>query len=127
MGATAAQTEEQAIRDRVRTMGEAVTAKDADRAAGFYAEDGVFLWPGAPLTEGRAAIREAWDAFMQMPGFDLTFWPVRVAMAQAADMALEVGAFRLMGQDGKYIITWRKIDGEWLIAADAPSMNAAAS
>ncbi len=127
MGATAAQAEEQAIRDRVRTMVEAVTAKDPDRTARFYAEDGLFLWPGAPLAEGRPAIREAWGTFMQMPGFDLTFWPVRITMAQSGDMALELGAFRLMGQEGKYIITWKKIDGEWLIMADAPSMNTEAA
>ena len=40
-------------------------------------------------------------------------------------MALEVGAFRLMGQDGKYVVTWKKTAGEWLIAADAPSVNTA--
>jgi uncharacterized protein (TIGR02246 family) len=124
MGATASQTEGQAIRDRVRAMVEAVAAKDSDRIARFYAEDGVFLWPGTPLTEGRAAIREAWANFMQTPGFELTFWPVRIETAQAGDMALEVGAFRLMGQEGKYIITWKKIEGEWMIVADAPSMNA---
>ena len=112
---------------RVRAMVEAVTAKDPDRTAQFYAEESVFLWPGTPLTEGRAAIREAWATFMQLPGFELTFWPVRIELAQAGDMALEVGAFRLMGQEGKYIITWKKDGGEWMIVADAPSMNAQGS
>lgn len=125
MGATAAQAEEQAIRDRVQAMVEAVAAKDPDRTAGFYAEDAVFLWPGTPLTKGRAAIREAWGTLMQTPGFELTFWPVRIETARAGDMALEVGAFRFMGQEGKYIIAWKKLDGTWMIMADAPSMNAA--
>ena len=124
MESTQTQSDEQIIRSRARDMAQAVAARDADRTAAFYTEDGVFLWPGTPLTEGRSAIRGAWDAFMQMPGFDLDFWPVRVTVAQAGDMALEVGAFRLMGQEGKYIVTWKKTAGEWLIAADAPSVNA---
>ena len=124
MEATASQAEEQAIRDRVRAMVQAVAAHDPDHTAQFYAEDSVFLWPGTPLTEGRAAIREAWANFMQTPGFELTFWPVRIEMAKAGDMALEVGAFRLMEQEGKYVIAWKKVEGEWMIMADAPSLNA---
>jgi len=124
MGATTTQKDEQIIRNRARAMAEAVAAKDPDRTAAFYAEDAVFLWPGTPLADGRQAIRAAWDGFMNLPGFDLDFWPVRVAVAEAGDMALEVGAFRLMGQDGKYIVTWKKNGDEWMIAADAPSVNA---
>ena len=123
MGATTTQKDEQTIRDRARAMAEAVAAKDPERTADFYTEDGVFLWPGTPLAEGRTAIRAAWDGFMKIPGFDLDFWPVRVAVAEGGDMALEVGAFRLMGQEGKYIVTWTKSGDEWMIAADAPSVN----
>jgi uncharacterized protein (TIGR02246 family) len=127
MGTTASQAEEQAIRERVRAMVEAVGAKNPDHTAQFYAEDGVLLWPGTPLTEGRPAIREAWANFMQMPGFELTFWPVRIELAEAGDMAVEVGAFRLMGQEGKSIVTWKKVGGEWQIMAAAPNMNAQGS
>ena len=124
MAATSPQRDQQTIRDRARAMAEAVAAKDPDRTADFYAEDSVFLWPGTPMAEGRAAIRGAYDAFMKLPGFDLDFWPVRVTVADAGDMALEVGAFRLMGQEGKYIVAWKKSGDQWLIAADAPSVNA---
>jgi uncharacterized protein (TIGR02246 family) len=122
------QAEERRIRERVREWLAAVQKKDAKAVAEFYASDGSLLAPNAPAAEGREAITQAWRGMMGLPGFSLTFETRRVDVAEAGDMACELGSYSLAfdnpkGGDairdhGKYVVVWRKKDGRWEVKAD---------
>ena len=118
--------EEQAIRDLDREWVAAVAARDTVAIANLYAEDGYFMPPNAPRVDGRGAIRGAWAEMFQMPNVSLTFAPTDIVIAEAGDMAYDIGTynFGMDGPDGriedngKYVVVWQKVNGEWKIMAD---------
>ena len=65
-------------------------------------------------------------SMMRTPGFDLTFVPEQIIVSSSGDMALDRGTYRLtiapggkaQVDTGKYVVVWRKIGGEWKVAAD---------
>jgi len=118
--------DEQAIRGQVDHWLQLVKAKDAAGIAALYAEDGAVMPPNGPIGKGRAAIQQTWASMMKTPGFDLTFVPEQIIVSSSGDMALDRGTYKLavaphgtaQADTGKYVVVWRKIDGEWKAAAD---------
>ena len=118
--------DEEAIRSHVARWLELIEAKDAAAIAQMYAEDGAFMPANAPIGIGRTAIEQNWAAMMNTPGFELTFAPEQIVVSSSGDMALDRGTYRLVvapdGTEhvdtGKYVVVWRKVDGEWKAAAD---------
>jgi uncharacterized protein (TIGR02246 family) len=118
--------DEQAIRGQVDRWLQLVKAKDAAGIAELYAEDGAVMPPNAPISKGRAAIRQTWASLMNTPGFNLTFKPEQIVLSSSGDMALDRGIYQLMiapsgkaqNDTGKYVVVWRKIGNEWKAAAD---------
>jgi ketosteroid isomerase-like protein len=64
---------------------------------------------------------------MARPGFALHFAPTRVEVAGSKDLAFDVGTFALnLDNDkaasitipGKYVVVWKKQDGQWQVEAD---------
>lgn len=118
--------DEGAIREQVSRWLQLVAAKDAAGIAQLYTEDGAVMPPNAPIGKGHAAIQKAWASMMGTPGFDLTFAPEEIVLSSSGDMALDRGTYRLaiapsgkpQTDTGKYVVVWRKVDGEWKAAAD---------
>lgn len=119
--------EEQAIRDLDAEWVAAVAAADWAKCASFYAPDGYFLPANAEPLVGPEAIEQGWAT---MEGFDLTFEPVRIVIAQAGDMAWDYGTYHLsaegMEDNGKYVVVWQQLDGEWKAVADIFNSSVAA-
>jgi uncharacterized protein (TIGR02246 family) len=118
--------DDEAIRGQVARWLQLVQSKDAAGIAQLYAEDGAVMPPNGPIGKGRAAIQQTWASMMSTPGFSLTFAPEQIVISASGDMALDRGTYRLtiapsgnaQTDTGKYVVVWRKIDGEWKAAAD---------
>ena len=103
-----------------------VASGDAAATANFYAEDGQIMPTGTPAAQGRAAIASVWQSFMDLPDFSIHFEPTRIVVAESADVAWEIGFYDLsftgesgpVSDHGKYVVTWTKVDGRWLVGAD---------
>lgn len=123
---TTSAADEEAIRGQVARWLELIKSKDAAAIAQMYAQDGAFMPPNAPIGVGRSAIEQNWAAMLGTPGFELTFAPEQIVVSASGDMALDRGTYRLtvapegtkQVDTGKYVVVWRKIDGEWKAAAD---------
>ena len=109
--------DEQAIRANIGRWLELVRAKDAAAIAQLYAEDGAVMPPNMPMAQGRDAVQRTWQSMLQAPG-DLTFQTEQMVFSSSGDMALDRGTYRFGEDIGKYVVVWRKIDGEWKAAAD---------
>ena len=88
-----------------------------------------------PLLRARAAIGNLYHEFFTTMGVkELVGTPSRVEMARSADLAYETGVNRIVVRTpngdmldmGKYLIVWKKINGQWYVAALSFTSDAAA-
>ena len=93
----------------------AVTAK--------YTEDAYVLPDHMAMVHGRAAIEALWKKEVQEVG-DLALKVIDV-QPLGANAAREIGTYTLKVKgsppkdgSGKYVVVWRKVGGQWLIATD---------
>lgn len=120
------QAEAGKIRELSRQWVDAIKAGDVDTIAGMYTEDGLVMPSGAPQAQGPEAVGAVWAGMMELPEFSLTFEPSTIEIAEAGDMAYDVGTYQLSFQGeggpvqdvGKYVVVWVKQDDEWKAAAD---------
>ena len=127
--------EEQRIRELDRAWVAAVAKKDAAAVAELYAEDGRLMPPNAEAAVGRRAVEETWGQLFKLPGFSLTFEPHHIEVAEAGDMAYDVGTYSLsltpgggagrVQDRGKYLVVWQKVGGDWKVKADMFNSNSA--
>ena len=134
---TTARADMSADEQTIRALGQkwlaAVRAKDAVASAGFYASDGVMLNADAPIAQGSAAITAAWQRLLSMKNVSLTFASTQLTVSNSGDMAYDVGTYELsfdgdkgtMKDLGKYVTVWRKVGGEWKVAADIGNSDGA--
>src|SRR5690348_12265143 len=112
------------IRDVIARWLDAVGRKDAAAIAQFYAPDGRFLVPNAPVAEGRGPIATMWSNMLSLPSVVLKFPPTVIEAAASGELAYEVGTYTLhfekggrrVEDRGKYVVVWKRIDGAWKVA-----------
>jgi uncharacterized protein (TIGR02246 family) len=116
-----------AIADFNQKFAAAVAARDTDTVANSYADDAHLLPAGSPRSDGREAIRAAWVQFLGTPGLSLKFTSSDVMVAEAGDVAIDVGAYEMSmsgpkGQPiqdvGKYVTVLKKVGDQWKIVVD---------
>ena len=124
--------EEQRIRELDRAWVAAIAKKDAAAVGKLYADDGRLMPPNAPMVVGREAVAETWGQLFKLPGFSLTFEPQHIEVSEAGDMAYDVGTYSLsltpegaarVQDQGKYVVVWQKVNGEWKVKADIFNSN----
>jgi uncharacterized protein (TIGR02246 family) len=112
------------LEDRQAEFTSALEALDAPRFSALFAEDGVVHVAGFEAVEGREAVAAFYRrVFGFMDGSQVLPGPVRVS--QSGDMAYATGATanQFRGPDGpvtyegKYLVVWRQVDGDWRIGA----------
>jgi len=104
-------------------------AKDADKSAGYYAEDATLLIPNQPVITGRDAARQMFKEYAADPNFSLHFQAVKVDVAKSGDLGYTQGTYTMTMTDpatkkpvndkGKYLTIYRKqADGSWKAVED---------
>ena len=127
--------ETEAVRAQSEGIVGAEAALDVEGSLAFYAEDAIVQPAGAPQIRGREAIAGMYRRFFE--GSQLKEFSAKgshITVSQSGDLAYEYGVNRtvLAGPEGdlvdvgKYLLVWKKIDGEWLIVVLTFSSNASA-
>jgi uncharacterized protein (TIGR02246 family) len=119
-GSTDTAADEQAIRATLDSWNQALSSANDSLLASYYAEDASMMPPGMPKVSGRANIRAFWASL----------WPMKATLAMspstfaiAGDLAVEEGTWiwsvpvngGIQQDHGKYLHTWRRVDGTWVI------------
>jgi uncharacterized protein (TIGR02246 family) len=98
-------------------------AGDAEALTALYAEDAVLMAPGAEPAKGTEAIMEYFQAAIEAAaGAQQMITPLEVM--DAGDWAVEVGRYVTDAASGshldhgRYVATWKNVDGKWLIHRD---------
>lgn len=109
----------------------ALNAGDAEALAGLFTDDAVVLPPDMPRLEGRDAIRDLWQGFIDVGvQGELTVDEVEVL----GDTAIKVGSYTVTipGEDGaettetgKFLEVLKQEEGAWRIHRDIWNADAA--
>jgi uncharacterized protein (TIGR02246 family) len=119
-------SDEQAIRTLDTAWSQAAQARDLEKTVSYYADDASMLPPNMAIASGKDAIRAVWSKLLSMPG-SVTFAPSKIVVAKSRDLAYEIGAFQIAGNDaqgkpavstGKFVVAWQKRSGQWKVVAD---------
>ncbi len=120
--------EGEALMQISRDWSDLVATGDLDAILSGWADDAVMMPPGLPALEGKTAIREYVEAGMQVPGFQISWEPLAVHVAQSGDMAYMIERNVTVANDslgnpvatyGKVVTVWRKdAEGAWKNVVD---------
>lgn len=141
--ATAHLADQKAILDLDARWGDAATKHDLDAVVAFYAPDATLVWPDMKAVHGTAAIRKAWKHMIAVtPGLGLKFVAEKITVSKEGDLAADFGKVILTmdgtaGSDGKaaakvsetakYLVTWQKVRGRWMVIYDSWNTNSTSS
>jgi uncharacterized protein (TIGR02246 family) len=132
--------EEAEVRATDTRWQEAVKARDAERAAAFWADDATIYPPNAPAIIGKDAIHAYVAGAFASPDFSITWTTDKVEVAKAGDMAYSSGSDQITyrGEGNKLVsekthgvVVWKKqANGLWraeidIWNADVPPASAA--
>jgi ketosteroid isomerase-like protein len=114
-------------RDREWAAG-AAEGRDVEEILSFWTDDAKVYPPGAPVVEGKPAIREFVTGSLSIPGFRISWEPEEVVVAPSGDMGYTTGRNQLTMPDasgnlktetGRYVTVWRREpDGTWRCVID---------
>jgi uncharacterized protein (TIGR02246 family) len=120
--------DEAAIRALSQRFNDAVRAKDADKAASFYADDAFAFGGGEPTTTTREAARAGMLGSFSDTGWTIDWKTDAVVVARSGDLAYERGHYTLKFEEkdgksatktGNYLLVWKKPPGgDWKVAVD---------
>lgn len=119
------------IRAHLARFNELIRAGDDSALAEFYGPEGALLPPNEPKVTGRENIRRYW-AGLEEAGANLEISVGSLIFSDMADIAIEEGTWTVdipgppLGphkDDGKYVVVWRRYDGEWKVAQDIWNSN----
>lgn len=103
-----------------------INAKDAGKATAPYANDGAIMPPGAPEMSGHDAIRGYWQAAIDGGLSDVVASPSAADVSGEFAVTMGTLAASMGGQEltGKYILYFRKSDGNWKVQRDIWNFDA---
>ncbi len=119
------------IAQRYEALCAAIAAGDASEVVKFYSEDVYVMPPNLEPFSGRDAIRPIFQGMMDGGGRDMRLQTVEVF--EQGEEITEIGTFQLyltdgtMADSGKFIVVWKRIDGEIYIHRDIMNSNLPAS
>jgi ketosteroid isomerase-like protein len=125
--------EMEALRVRSEGVVAAEAAFNVQEALAFWAEDAISQGAGAPQIQGKDAIGELYRQYFESGMLkEFSGTTSHLEVSAAGDLAYEYGVnrFVLAGPEGdlldmgKYLVVWKKIEGEWFIAALAFTSDA---
>ena len=104
-----------------RAVEDAVRKRDTERLATLYTADAIVMPPDAPFVKGRDNIKQFWGSAIEQLGLKDVRLNI-VDLEIAGDTAHEVGEAVLTlesgGTTGKYVVVWKKVDGQWRLHRD---------
>lgn len=126
--------------EAVQAASKAVTAKeeaqDIPGSVAFYTDDGIVQMNGLPMVKGKKAIAGLYHQLFTGDNSIKSFTGgfTHIEVSKSGDMAYETGINRILLKTpkgdmldmGKYLLVWKKVNGNWLVAAICATSDAPA-
>ena len=105
------------------------TTKDLDKFMTYFASDATSYAPGAPAVTGTDGIRKMMGQIVGAPGVSLSWTASKAVVGKGGDIGYTTGTYEESSatgsEKGKYVTTWKKVDGAWKVADDIFNADAA--
>jgi ketosteroid isomerase-like protein len=105
------------------------TTKDLDKFMTYFASDATSYAPGAPAVTGTDGIRKLMGAIVGAPGVSLSWTASKAVVGAGGDIGYTAGTYEESSaagsEKGKYVTTWKKVDGAWKVTDDIFNSDAA--
>lgn len=114
------------IVENIKSFSKYYTSGDYDALANAYCKEATILPPGSDIIKGREAIKKRWilPSGVSVPYHKITPIEIKIIDNYAYDIGYYEG--KTIRKDksevswkGKYLIVWKKEDGDWKIYSDA--------
>ena len=102
----------------------AAKAGDVKKIVTFWSDDAIDYFPNSPAAIGKEAILKLVQKNRSIPGFTLSWEPMKAEAAASADLGYTSGVFRVsmrdaegntMEKSGNYVCIWKKQqNGPWI-------------
>jgi ketosteroid isomerase-like protein len=105
--------------------------RDAAGLAALYTRDGQIMPPNSAVAKGASKLKALFKSFWDVG--DIVIKLDTVEVEGAGDLAYEVGKYALSNKArkvtdrGKYIVVWKKVNGQWKLHRDIFNSNLPAS
>jgi uncharacterized protein (TIGR02246 family) len=106
----------------------AYQAKDIEKSAAFFGEQGSMLVPNTPILTGREAIAKFIARSFATKDYKIAWRPNKADVARSGELGYTSGRYELSFKDasgkaiadrGKYLMVWKKQgDGRWSVLFD---------
>jgi ketosteroid isomerase-like protein len=120
------------IEGRNAAFSEAFASGDGTAVASMYADAAVVMPDGANPVQGREAIAQFWQGFIDSGAAHIELTTDETISAGSTSIS-ERGRFRVLDAagtpigEGKYVVVWALENGEWLLRWDIWNANAASA
>ena len=103
------------------------SAKDIDQFLSRMIPDATLALHGAPALRGQQAIRDTLGPMMKAPGYDIRWKATKAEVAASGDLGYTTGTYEMTMNNaagvtatdkGKFLTTWKKVDGAWKVVDD---------
>jgi len=119
--------DERAVRAASDARQRYVAAQNVDSIVALHTPDAVVMPSNSPPMKGSSAIRSGWTEVLKTDRLRLHLIPTRIEVASPT-LATEYGIYTesynapggKMSEAGNYVTIWRKANGKWRVALDAP-------
>ena len=125
----AGQTKDQrAIREAGDKWQRDIAADNVEAIVALHTPDAILMFSNAQLLKGTESVRAVYTDMVKLPGLVMHWIPTRIDVTSPTT-ATEYGTYTdsfdtpggKMRDAGNYVVLWKKIDGKWRVALDAPS------
>jgi len=125
----ASQTKDQrAIREAGDKWQRDIAADNVEAIVALHTPDAILMFSNAQLLKGAESVRAVYTDMVKLPGLVMHWVPTRIDVTSPTT-ATEYGTYTdsydtpggKMRDAGNYVVLWKKIDGRWRVALDAPS------
>lgn len=112
------------ILTNIKNFSRAYVSADYDKLTDFYSQDGKIFPTGADIIEGHFAIKQRWTLGKGTKILSHKITPVEISVI--GNMAYDYGYYQgtwsknevIDSWKGKYVIIWKKVEGDWKIYLD---------
>ncbi|MBT8384431.1 MAG: nuclear transport factor 2 family protein [Bacteroidia bacterium] len=112
------------ILTNIKNFSRAYVGADYDKLTDFYSKDGKIFPTGADIIEGHLAIKKRWTLAKDTKILSHKITPIEISVVD--NIAYDYGYYQgtssknevIDSWKGKYVIIWKKVEGDWKIYLD---------